>query len=220
MDVRLIPIIEISSYCDEIQTPDGPYWKYPDTWESYYSDCNKLVGYTEPLKAYYPGLPFYLLTEISDKNLANLIQRHTFQDNQNEIDREQICPFFGGYVLSIDGEDCFFPQCCGDLSDIYYYEGLLKGETSTFYQGHPAPKVNKTGNQLIFDFSVGEHDESFIPLPPRDKVSIQKDELKRAIEKAKQELVLFSQRLNWINEKEQLNFKNIDNLLVWGEENS
>jgi hypothetical protein len=46
-------------------------------------------------------------------------------------------------------------------------------------------------------------------------LSIDRFELKRAVEKAKTALQTFEQRLNKINEVEKLNIENIGGLLIW-----
>ncbi|WP_433902796.1 hypothetical protein [Sphingobacterium puteale] len=73
-------------------------------------------------------------------------------------EREQASAFFGGYVLRIDHQDKYFPQCCGDLSDIHYWEKLANGKDG-FYAGHPQPNVKVDTNIITLDFTVEEFDE-------------------------------------------------------------
>jgi len=169
-------------------------------------------------KPYLAGSSFYKLSEITDNNLMKLTVDHTQEMRDGKYGREQACAFFGGYVLCINGQDKYFPQCCGELSDIIYWERLSNGQPS-YYEGHPAPQIKIKNNSIIFDFSVDEFDENFQPTPAENILTINRFDLKKAVEKAKTELYLFEQRLNKINEDEKINIENIGGLLVWDNDN-
>ncbi len=49
-------------------------------------------------------------------------------------------PYSAGYVLKVNGKDVYFPQCCGDLSDIRYWEQLVTGDSPIQGNGHPLPQ--------------------------------------------------------------------------------
>ena len=61
-----------------------------------------------------------------------------------KYEREQASALFGGYVLRIDGHDKYFPQCCGDLSDIHYWEKLTNGKDG-FYEYILTPVYDADG---------------------------------------------------------------------------
>lgn len=219
MNVELIPVVEMGYYNQDIAAlPKGPYWIYPAQWDKYNAECYKKAGFIDDVKPYLTGSSFYRLPEISNNNLTKLVKDHTEGMRNGKYDREQASPFSGGYVLRIDGQDKYFPQCCGDLSDIQYWEKLAKRKVKGFYQGHPEPQIEISGEQITLDFTVGEFDEHFAPTPPENKVQLDIPSLKKAIESAKSELYVFEQRLAKINEHEKLNIKDIGGLLIWDRE--
>ncbi len=219
MKVELIPVIEIGYNNQDSQVPDKyPYWKYPEIWDKYNYESYEKAGFKDKLNPYLPGSSFYRLRDITESNLLKLTKDHTEQMRLGNYDREQASPFFGGYVLRVDGRDKYFPQCCGDLSDIQYWEKLVTDKKETFYQGHPEPKVKIKDEIITFDFTVGEFDEHFAPPPPDNHVKVDIPSLKQAIELVKIELKVFANRLKKINVDEQLNIENIDKLLVWGDD--
>lgn len=219
MTVELIPVIEIGYNNQDIPTPDKyPYWVYPDLWDKYNSDCHKKAGFKDKLKPYLAGSSFYRLSEITNPNLTKLVIDHTQELRDGKYEREQASALFGGYVIRIDGQDKYFPQCCGDLSDIHYWEKLANRKDG-FYAGHPQPQVKIDTDKIVLDFSVNEFDEHFVPIPKDVFVSLDILSLKTAIDIAKQKLLTFEIRLENINKENNLNIEKICELLIWNDEN-
>ncbi|MDY3339545.1 hypothetical protein PG279_10210 [Riemerella anatipestifer] len=215
MIVELIPVIKIGYNSKDVTAPDKyPYWHNSEIWDNYHEECYRKAGFKDKLIPYLKGSSFYRLLDITDNNLTKIVIDHTQDLRDGKYEREQACPLFGGYVLRIDGQDKYFPQCCGDLADIEYWERLSNGQNS-YYEGHPAPEIKFQGNNIVFDFSADEFDEPFQPTPIEIILSIDKLELKIAVDKAKIELESFEQRLNKINQEERLNIDNIGGLLIW-----
>lgn len=220
MTVELIPVLEIGYNNQDVPVPDKyPYWENAAIWDKYNQDGYLKAGFKDPLKPYLAGSSFYLLTDITEDNLIKLTRDHTEDLRNEKYTREQASAFFGGYVLRINGQDKFFPQCCGDLSDIIYWEQVVNGNKNAHYEGHPAPMLKVTADSIIFDFLFDEYDEPFQPIPPDTILQVDRSYLKKAIEQVKEELVSFSERLQKINETEQLNVVHIDELLVWHNSN-
>ena len=220
MTLELIPVIEIGYNNQDVPAPDKyPYWEYPKLWDKYNSDSYKKAGFKDELKPYLAGSSFYRLSEITDGNLAKLVIDHTQAMRDGKYGREQASAFFGGYVLRFDGQDKYFPQCCGDLTDINYWENLAQGKESGFYAGHPEPQVKIQGDKITFDFTVGEFDEHFAPTPKDNLVNFDIPSLTKAIQTVKEELKIFEQRLEKINQDEKLNIDNIGELLIWDNAN-
>jgi hypothetical protein len=132
-----------------------------------------------------------------------------------EYSREDASPLFGGYILRVKGEDVYFPQCCGDLSDIRYWEKLLTANQPFSQNGHPAPRVEIGNNTIYFDFCSDV--EIFSPLPRYTTFNIAKVELQDAVIKVKRKLEGLANTLIAINDSEQLGIENIDRLLIWGD---
>lgn len=219
MIIELIPVIEIGYNNQGIPVPDQyPYWDFPELWDKYNFDSYKKAGFKDELKPYLAGSSFYTLAEITDDNLTKLVIDHTQEMLDGKYQREQASPLFGGYVLRIDGEDTYFPQCCGDLSDIHYWEKLANGENG-FYAGYPQPQVKILANTIMLDFSVEALDEDFIPIPKDSMVSLDILALKKAIIQAKKELKTFELRLEKLNRDNHLNIDEIGELLIWNDTN-
>ncbi|MPR34933.1 hypothetical protein [Salmonirosea aquatica] len=220
MIVELIPVIEIGYNNQDVPTPEKfPYWEYPELWDKYKSDSYNKAGFIDDLKPYLKGSSFYRLSEVTDNNLKKLISDHTQELRDGKYEREQASALFGGYVLRIDGQDKYFPQCCGDLADLQYWENLGNGKEKGFYAGHPEPEVKIQGDKITFDFTVGEFDEHFAPTPSENVVQFDIASLRKAIEIVKTELDKFEQRLEKINQDEKLNIDNIGRLLIWDNAN-
>jgi hypothetical protein len=216
MKVELIPVIEIGYNNHGVPIPEKyPYWEYPELWDKYNSDSYNKAGFKDKLNPYLAGSSFYRLSEITDNNLKKLVIDHTQELRNGKYRREQASAFFGGYVLRIDGQDKYFPQCCGDLADISYWENLTKGKEIGFYAGHPEPQVKIQNDKITFDFTVGEFGERFVPTPKDNFVHFDIPSLKAAIQTVKEELKIFEQRLEKINQDEKLNIDNIGELLIW-----
>lgn len=219
MTIELIPVIEIVYRNKDVPAPtEYPYWDNSEIWDKYHQECYKKAGFKDILIPYLKGSSFYKLSDISDDNLTKLTIDHTQEMRNGKYEREMACAFFGGYVLRVDEQDRYFPQCCGELSDITYWE-RLSNEQDSYYEGHPSPQINFIDNNIIFDFSTDDYDEPFQPTPTETILTIDRLELKKAVEKVKAELEIFEQRLSRINSKEKLNIENIGGLLIWDNAN-
>lgn len=219
MIFKLIPVIEIGYNNQGVPVPEKyPYWHNAEIWNSYHDACYKKAGFTEKLIPYLKGSAFYRLQDISNNNLKKLTIDHTQELRDGKYERQQTSTFFGGYILHINGQDKYFPQCCGGLSDIIYWNKLSLGEKSN-YEGHPAPVVTFERDKVILDFTIDEFEEHFQPTPLETILILDKSYLRIAVEEVKDELLVFQKRLELINEKENLNIDNIGGLLIWDNEN-
>jgi hypothetical protein len=153
----LIPVLEIVFYHEDVPAPQQlHYLDRGELWDEFYEKQHLLAGLPDKLIAYSKGIPYYELSSISDENLAIFITKGI--DNMDEADfaSDEATLFQGGYVLRIDDEDIFFPQCCCDLSEISAWQELVTDEPCGFYQGHPSPTVQKVGNKIILNFEEDE----------------------------------------------------------------
>lgn len=218
MTIELIPVIEIVYSNQGVVAPEKhPYWDNSDIWDKYHEECYQKAGFKDKLIPYLKGSSFYKLDDITDNNLTKLTIDHSQEMRDGKYERPQdTFSFSGGYVLQVNGQDKYFPQCCGELSDINYWENISNGKNS-YHEEHPTPQLKFENSRIVFDFSTDEFDEPFQPTPTEIILSIDRLQLKRAVEKAKTELQIFEQRLNKINEK--LNIDNIGGLLIWDNSN-
>ncbi|GEO02817.1 hypothetical protein AAE02nite_04810 [Adhaeribacter aerolatus] len=191
-----------------------PYWENSELWDKYHEESYLRAGFKDKLTPYLPGSSLYQLCDVSESNLTKLVKDHTQDFRDGKYDRPQVSALFGGYVLKVNGQEKFFPQCCGGLADIEYWERISKGSQS-YYEGHPAPQIEFSQNSLTLDFSVEEFDEPFQPPPPATRLTIDLQALRNAVEKTKAELLEFGKRLKKINQEEKLEIQNIDGLLIW-----
>lgn len=219
MTIELIPVIEIGYSNQGVTAPEKySYWNNSEIWDAYNDECYKRAGFLDKFIPYLKGSSFYKLTDISDANLTKLTTDRTQEMRDGTYDREQACSFFGGYVLQVDGQDKYFPQCCGGLSDINYWERLSNKQNS-YYAGHPEPAITFDNDNIIFDFSVGKFDEHFQPTLTDATLSIDRLQLRNAVDNAKEQLSTFQKRLEKINETEKLQIQNIGSLLIWDDAN-
>ena len=70
-------------------------------------------------------------------------------------------------------------------------------------------------DEILFDLTVQEFDEEFTPIPKQRKFRLQRVDLKKAIIEAELALEKFANRIQAINESENLNLERIEDLLVW-----
>lgn len=213
MTIELIPVIEIGYNNQGVQAPDKyPYWEHSALWDKYHNESYLKAGFKDSLTPYLSGSSFYRLTDISDENLKKLAVDHT-----QEL-KEQSCSFFGGFVLKVDGQDRLFPQCCGLLADINFWDKTSQGLNS-YYEGHPAPQISFQENSITFDLTTNEFDEQFQPTPPMTLFKVERSQLIKAVEKVKEELKVFEKRLQKINDDLNLDIKDIGNVLIWYDDN-
>lgn len=211
MKIKLIPVIEIYRRDENIKSPDkGPYWCYAQEYETYNQQCLISAGFT-PMRPYKPGSGLYLLSTLSETNLLLQIQERT-----SGYERDEICPFDGGYILNIDGVDLLYPQCCGDLGDIHSWINLSNKIDHILWQGHPSPIVTIDEDNITFDMTVGDYDEYFVPPPPKTRFTFSAYALSEAIVLVEKELNRFAGRLIHINDKYSLGINRIENLLILG----
>jgi hypothetical protein len=215
MVVALLPVIEIGYNNHGVEVPTTyPYWENTSLWDAYHAACYAAAGFKDEFIPYLPGSSLYRLPTITDGNLAKLARDQTAELRAGTWTREEVCAFFGGYVLRLDNEDVFFPQCCGQLSDIIYWERLAAGVAS-YYEGHPAPGLSFVHDMVQLDFLESEFDDAFQPPPPVRSVQISRPALQLAIKQANLELQQFAQRLRELSKAEALGVPDIDKLLIW-----
>lgn len=210
MDIKLIPVMELFRTLDKVELPEkGPYWEYADDWDKYNRQCLKKNGFSE-IVSYTKGSNLYELSKINGNDLLLQIKYRT-----EDWSLDEICPFDGGYILNVNGEDLLYPQCCSDLGDIESWMLLANGDSQGFWQGHPWPIIDVKNNKIVFDLSVEEFDEHFVPIPLKEKFEIERASLKRAVDSLAKELDRFAVKLNEINYKEKLGFENLAKILIW-----
>jgi len=213
--MKLIPVIEVGYSNQGINTPEhGPYWEYPNEWDDFNNESYRKAGFKDSFRAFEPGSSIYEIELISDDNLMKIVVDHTEELRKGVYGRDHASPLFGGYVLEINGEKLFYPQCCGDLSDIQFWKNISNGEVS-YYQGHPSPIIEFENSEIIFDLNIEEFDEEFTPIPKKRNFRFHKQDLKRSIKEAELALEKFAIRIQEINQKEVLKLERIEDLLIW-----
>lgn len=202
MTVELIPVIEIT-YFNSAPTPNkGPYWEFQDEWENYARVRLKNAGFLDEFEPYKKGSSFYEPNKISLTNLKKLII--DWFENYDGSNLDEILPFYGGYVLKVNGQDVYFPQCCGDLGDIVYWEKIIKDNQICYYNGHPAPLISFSQSEVTFTFD--ETDEQFSP-PTPNSLTLNLDLMKTALKTALNKLKEFEQNILKVVSEVNLNLK-------------
>lgn len=187
MNIELIPVIELNYYNEKVKTPNGSYLEFPKEWDNSHKENFLLASFNEEFKPYQSGMSFYKLNEIPNNNLIKIIADY-FEEFESVklITDNDIQPLDGGFILMVDGKNKIFPQCCGNLGDIESWEGIIDPENDYFWNGHPTPIIKQKSDNIIFDLS--ELNES--------EISINREKLKIALIKTKEELRCFVDRIN------------------------
>jgi len=210
MKVALIPVVEIFNVSEQFPSPaNGPYWMYADEWEVWGRQSNVHAGFSETMVPYQKGGTLYTLDSLLDEDIWRIVQKELarYEPDDEEDTREediQLGAFNGGYVLRVNEQDIYFPQCCGDLSDIGAWESLLEEEQIHFCTGHPSPHVVRNRSKICFDFRHPSINERFVPPVLVATVEIEQEDLQTAIQQATQALVAFMKRLAAIAADRQL----------------
>ncbi|MCH2231175.1 MAG: hypothetical protein MK105_12605 [Crocinitomicaceae bacterium] len=209
MKTELIPVIEIGYHNQGIKSPENyPYWEFPDEWQDYADKSYQKAGFKDKFIPYKKGSNFYRAKDISNENLVKIVNDHFEGIIKDDWNEDETCALFGGYVLKINGIDKLFPQCCGDLSDIVYWEAIAKYKQWKFYNGHPTPDLKFNQKNVIFNCK--NDNEDFVPKTD-EKIVVPIIELENAYNKAIIELKEFEIKLNQI--KQNLSYKPINDTL-------
>ncbi|MCR5889366.1 hypothetical protein LRS06_16645 [Hymenobacter sp. J193] len=213
MMVELIPALEIGFHNHLVPAPSKfPSWDYPAEWDAYAAQSHREAGFPDPLQPFTPGLFFYRASDITLGNLRKLTASHLEGYFAGDYDLLGLCSFFGGYVLRVDDHNALFPQCCGELSDIIYWKYLAKYGRPAYYQGHPAPQVSFTAEEVVF--TCLDDDKPF-GMPTQPKIRVNKLALSAAYDQALLELAVFARKVEQVQQELNLPVDNIAHLLVY-----
>jgi hypothetical protein len=215
MKIELVPVIEIFSNRHKVKSSAMfPYWKYPAVWDKFHAAVYANAGFPDKMYPYAPGSALFRFRDISQANLTRLVKNYLERLLSFELSRGNFTPFFGGYILKVNNKNVLYPQCCGNLSDIHYWEVLLHKPEEASWEAHPVPVAKEDAGAVVLRCS--SKTEDFIP-PAPGMLRLDKAELRLAIDRARRQLHEFCGRLQEINVKERLHLSGIDRLLVWGE---
>lgn len=219
MKVELIPLLLLGYQNQGVPVPvSGRYWTHAEIWEAYHQQCYQRAGFKDAMPFYTSGFPFISLHTLSDDNLLKIVSDHIQKLLIGEMNREDLIPLSGGYLLKIDGEDQYFPQCCEDLASIRYWEKLSVGQLS-YMEGHPVPQVEIADKQVLLDFRTKEFEEDFEPPPATEKLILELESLLSAVKVAKHELNELGERLQRMDREQGWNIGNLDYCLIWSNPN-
>jgi len=213
MEVELIPVLEIGCSNQGLDSPNVfPTWEHAVDWDGYAARSHAKAGFPAPLKPFAPGLFFYRATELDLGNLQKLVADHLEGYFNGEWSLEEVNTLWGGYLLRIDGTNALFPQCCGQLADIIYWEHIAKQSRSVYYHGHPSPVATFTAQEVIFRCAASS--EEFIP-NTASEIRIPKGALSAAYDEVLAELAVLAQRLAQVRHGLNLHIGDLTNLLIF-----
>lgn len=159
--LTLTPVIELGYYN---QGNDMPPLREKSVssreWLEYRTECMRLAGMPDPIPPEIAGTDFYTVGSFSGQRLEWLITQHVSEYILDEP--QQICSFFGGYILSDHLSTLFNPQCCGDLGDVIWWKHVCYSKEAVYYNGHPCPVLRFHDD--IITFTCQEDYEAFDPL--------------------------------------------------------
>lgn len=209
--VELKPVLELSVTHPDVPFPESSYSENKEAWDAYNRNALANSGFSASM-ANKGHFDLYLFSDFSDADLLQLIRREIDrqQTDENKGIDDLVGSFSGGYLLRIDGEDKYWPQCCGCLADIEKWEQLLSGK-QYLHAGHPTPLVTINENTIALEFGI-----EFSPPVKEAALEIEKSALHDAITNTKKELDAFAKRLSGINAIYNLNIPDIGTILIYG----
>jgi len=167
-------------------------WQSLAEWTAYQQACAHLAGLEEPIKPIEIGYSFYKTSELSLELLHYIVEKELKESEDKAY--ADLGALYGGFVLQEDGRNLLFPQTVGTLKNIEHWKNIADGKgLENFRIGEPSPIVNQTEKKLLFEFEY--------PDPPfvKTNFTIEKDQLKVAVVKAQEELVIFENLINLLN---------------------
>lgn len=202
MQVQLIPLLEITNYGQNLESPGrGPGIEFHEEWDDYHAQSHAVAGF-DPMTPYLPGTSFFLLEKVSDANLLLIMKRELAEVESVVTEDPSLAPMScvlqGGYLLRVDGQDVLFPQCCCDLADIQTWKNLATGAADQLLVGYPSPIIQVDGDKLVFDLTRGDSGETFYPPAPVKEIAIDRHALLKAVLETEKEMQVFVQRLEKI----------------------
>ena len=212
--IALVPVIELGYQNQGVESPGVfPSWEHPSQWQAYYDRCYEAAGFPHRFVPFRSGLSLYRLSEIHDANLAKLVLDHLEGYLRGELVREQVCPLFGGFVLVVDGTAELYPQCCGDLSDLRFWDALAAGRDDASWEGHPWPDVIQAGD--VVELRCTDEIEDFSP-PAKPVIELPRAALHRACLEARQEIDLMAPKIAALGE--DAGIRDLARLVLYGDQ--
>lgn len=213
--VELIPVLDIGYHSRELPAPElYPREQHAAAWDEYAVRSHALAGFPEPLRPFARGLHFYRAVEVGPGNLQKVLTDHLAGYLSGEWSLAETPALYGGYVLRLDGQNALFPQCYGELSDIIYWKRLTQGHSAP-YQGHPAPNVTFSADEVILDCHVrNDYDEPFEPVAAPE-IRVNRQALAAAYQRAVEELHEFARHLEQARQALALPLGDLSNLLIF-----
>ena len=191
MNLSLIPVIEVLFSEKKVSPQNQNIWRSLAEWTAYQQACALLLGLKEKIKPIEIGYSFYKATDLSLELLHFIVEKEIKEANGKW---DELSALYGGYILQENGQHLLFPQTVGTLKDIEHWENAANGRNiASFGIGLPSPTLTQTNSELFFEFEY--------PNPPfvKTKFTIDKDQLKDAVAKAKEELSILENLINLLN---------------------
>ncbi|MFZ5635906.1 MAG: hypothetical protein ACOY82_04900 [Pseudomonadota bacterium] len=197
--IELIPVVELPRADGALNAvgplPGGSWHTHPRDWERYHSGIATASGYGR-LDAFPPGSGLYPIAQFSMSDLNRLVELHL-----SDVQIEDSCALFGGYVLVESGRPIMVPQCCGTLADTVTWEAIARPEKFEEHfclEGHPSPVAISDGN--VVEIRCFDEYEPFEEPAPKS-YRMNRELLCMALNDARSTLAQVSRRLDALNSR-------------------
>ena len=212
--MKLIPVIELEPGTYSKKDKKLPEHEDINGWSVYWKECLKESGITD-LEPIVKSSWFVEITKIDEQNLKIILSKELEDYDKDCNIEEEISALIGGYVLVINDEVSILPSCCGDLSNIKDQEAAVEyfgNEKKELWIGHPWLLVN--GDKKWIEITqTAEYGEPSKP----EHVSVQRDELRKEVQKTKIILKeIHSKLLSILAENQSEKAQKITQQLVYG----
>ncbi|MGC4068446.1 MAG: hypothetical protein QM784_28130 [Polyangiaceae bacterium] len=157
------------------------------------------------------------LSALEESHVKWLVAKQTMNEYGERLEESTLVALYGGYVLAVDAQPIFIPQCCSTLAAIHGWADVLRPcSVSGFVgEGHPALQWNIRNDLIVLEWDI-ETEPFEPPTFPRTK-SLQVESVRHGVRRALWEVELFARELSALPIASE--FVNLANALVWRDEN-
>ena len=210
--LQLVPVLELDPgmfAVEKREMPNLPWREDPEGWDRYWRASLADAGITE-LHPFPSGSWCVPVASIVGEELILKIDRVLNPpDSDGKAYAMDVSGLGGGYALFIHGEARVLPSCCGSLANIHDWRAAAQHRGADWLEvwtGHPSISVRYDGGRLRFSevidpprhpTSIASEERAPRPEIVPSDLTVDPDELARAVELADPELRALDERWQW-----------------------
>lgn len=196
--MKLIPVVEFEPFAFQTVERESPIDcsnDDPQSWDDYWRNSLADGGITN-IEPYEMSSWFVEVSKLTPKIVEILLNiTYKVQDKTaTSLEEMELGSLSGGYVLQVSKTVQITPQCCGGLEDIEDWEtasNWMNTEEMMLWIGHPWLMVSSVDDRHLQIRRTAEYGQPKEPV----LITIDRNELKKAIIVAREQLDIFKQVL-------------------------